>query len=70
MNVMVAGGAGYIGSHAVKQLVEAGHRVVAVDNLYRGHAQAVDRRAVFRAARPGRDRRPGPAAPPRTRSIA
>ena len=47
MNVMVAGGAGYIGSHAVKQLVEAGHRVVAVDNLYRGHAQAVDRRAIF-----------------------
>ncbi len=48
MNVMVAGGAGYIGSHAVKQLVEAGHRVVAVDNLYRGHRQAVDSRAEFR----------------------
>jgi UDP-glucose 4-epimerase len=47
MNVLVAGGAGYIGSHAVKQLVEAGHRVVAVDNLFRGHAQAVDRRAAF-----------------------
>ncbi len=47
MNVMVAGGAGYIGSHAVKQLVEAGHSVVAVDNLYRGHGQAVDRRATF-----------------------
>ncbi len=47
MNVLVAGGAGYIGSHAVRQLIEAGHRVVAVDNLYRGHGQAVDRRAVF-----------------------
>jgi len=47
MNVLVAGGAGYIGSHAVKQLIEAGHRVAAVDNLYRGHAEAVDRRAVF-----------------------
>ncbi len=47
MNVMVAGGAGYIGSHAVRQLIKAGHRVVAVDNLYRGHGQAVDRRAVF-----------------------
>ena len=47
MNVLVAGGAGYIGSHAVKQLIEAGHRVVAVDNLFRGHAQAVDRRAAF-----------------------
>ena len=33
MNVMVAGGAGYIGSHAVKMLIEAGHHVVALDNL-------------------------------------
>jgi UDP-glucose 4-epimerase len=47
MNVMVAGGAGYIGSHAVKQLLEAGHNVVAVDNLFRGHGQAVDRHAAF-----------------------
>ena len=47
MNVMVAGGAGYIGSHAVRQLVEAGHRVVAVDNLYRGHAAAVHGEATF-----------------------
>jgi UDP-glucose 4-epimerase len=44
---MVAGGAGYIGSHAVRQLIEAGHCVVAVDNLYRGHGRAVDRRATF-----------------------
>jgi UDP-glucose 4-epimerase len=47
MNVLVAGGAGYIGSHAVKQLIEAGHRVVVVDNLFRGHARAVHPRAVF-----------------------
>jgi UDP-glucose 4-epimerase len=47
MNVMVAGGAGYIGSHAVKQLIEAGHDVVAVDNLFRGHRRAVDPRAGF-----------------------
>jgi UDP-glucose-4-epimerase GalE len=47
MNVMVAGGAGYIGSHAAKQLLDAGHRVVVVDNLYRGHGRAVDRRAAF-----------------------
>jgi UDP-glucose 4-epimerase len=47
MNVMVTGGAGYIGSHAVKQLIEAGHRVVAVDNLCRGHRQAVHPQAVF-----------------------
>lgn len=47
MNVMVVGGAGYIGSHAVKQLLDAGFRVVAVDNLCRGHAVAVDPRAEF-----------------------
>ena len=47
MNVLVTGGAGYIGSHAVKRLIEAGHRVVAVDNLFRGHRRAVDRRAAF-----------------------
>ena len=47
MNVLVAGGAGYIGSHAVKQLIETGHGVVVVDNLYRGHRRAVDPRATF-----------------------
>lgn len=47
MNVMVAGGAGYIGSHAVKQLIESGHRAVAVDNLYRGHQRAVHPDALF-----------------------
>lgn len=49
MNVLVAGGAGYIGSHAVKALIEAGHAVVVIDNLYRGHAEAVDSRAHFDA---------------------
>lgn len=43
MAIMVTGGAGYIGSHAVKQLLEAGHTVVAVDNLIRGHREAIDR---------------------------
>ncbi len=47
MNVLVAGGAGYIGSHAVKQLIEAGHGTVVVDNLFRGHRRAVDARATF-----------------------
>ncbi|MGH9311268.1 MAG: UDP-glucose 4-epimerase GalE [Vicinamibacterales bacterium] len=41
-NVLVTGGAGYIGSHAVKALVQAGHRVVVYDNLLAGHAEAVD----------------------------
>ncbi|MBN2022604.1 MAG: UDP-glucose 4-epimerase GalE [Pirellulales bacterium] len=50
MRVLVAGGAGYIGSHAAKQLLEAGHEVVVVDNLFRGHEQAVPDGAVFRRA--------------------
>lgn len=42
MNILVTGGAGYIGSHTVKRLLEAGHKVVALDNLYRGHLAALD----------------------------
>lgn len=37
MNVLVAGGAGYIGSHTVKLLKQAGHSVVIYDNVSRGH---------------------------------
>lgn len=41
MRVLVTGGAGYIGSHAVRRLLEDGHRVLAVDNLFRGHVSAI-----------------------------
>ena len=41
MNILVVGGAGYIGSHAVKMLIGAGHDVWVYDNLSRGHAPAV-----------------------------
>ena len=41
MNVLVVGGAGYIGSHCVRQLIAAGHRPVVLDNLVFGHRQAV-----------------------------
>jgi UDP-glucose 4-epimerase len=42
MNVLVAGGAGYIGSHTVKRLKEAGHSPVIYDNLARGHREVID----------------------------
>lgn len=41
MNVLVVGGAGYIGSHCVRQLVAAGHRPIVLDNLVYGHRAAV-----------------------------
>jgi UDP-glucose 4-epimerase len=41
MNVLVVGGAGYIGSHCVRQLVAAGHRPVVLDNLVYGHRAAL-----------------------------
>jgi UDP-glucose 4-epimerase len=40
-SILVTGGAGYIGSHVVQQLGEAGERVVVLDNLGRGFRQAV-----------------------------
>ncbi|MBL8746950.1 MAG: UDP-glucose 4-epimerase GalE [Phycisphaerae bacterium] len=39
MNILVTGGAGYIGTHACKRLLAEGHRVVVIDNLFRGHEQ-------------------------------
>src|ERR1700683_4107471 len=42
MNVLVAGGAGYIGSHTVKRLAEAGHSPIIYDNLSRGHREVID----------------------------
>ncbi|MBS0541337.1 MAG: UDP-glucose 4-epimerase GalE [Proteobacteria bacterium] len=41
MRVLVAGGAGYIGSHTCKALAEAGHVPIVYDNLHTGHAWAV-----------------------------
>src|SRR4029079_4630732 len=47
MNVFVTGGAGYIGSVCVEELLNAAHEVVVFDNLSEGHRAAVDKRATF-----------------------
>ena len=47
MNLFVTGGAGYVGSHCVRALCDAGHGVVVLDNLSQGHRSAVDPRATF-----------------------
>jgi len=42
MNVLLTGGAGYIGSHVLRAVLEAGHNCVVYDSLVKGHARSVD----------------------------
>lgn len=43
MQILVTGGAGYIGSHTIVELLEAGHEVVVIDNLCNGSEEAIRR---------------------------
>lgn len=45
MKVLVTGGAGYIGSHTVKEMSKRGHQVLVYDNLSNGHREAVHKKA-------------------------
>lgn len=47
MKVLVTGGAGFIGSHVSKLLLEEGHQVTIIDNLSHGNKQSLDPRATF-----------------------
>jgi UDP-glucose 4-epimerase len=47
MRILVTGGAGFIGSHVTKQLVDEGVEVIVYDNLSRGFERLVDPRATF-----------------------
>lgn len=47
MNILVTGGAGYIGSFMVRRLLEKGDSVTIVDSLERGHKEVIDKRVNF-----------------------
>jgi len=47
MKVLVVGGAGYIGSHCVRQLEKHGHEPIVVDNLVYGHKQSLAKHIPF-----------------------
>ena len=47
MAILICGGAGYIGSHTVRQLVDAGEEVILVDNLSTGHRAAINPAVKF-----------------------
>lgn len=47
MKILVTGGAGFIGSHVTKQLIEKGYEVVVYDNLSRGFKKLLHPKAQF-----------------------
>jgi UDP-glucose 4-epimerase len=47
MNILVTGGAGYIGSHTIKQLLEKKHKIIVYDNLEYGHKEFIPKEVVF-----------------------
>ena len=53
MTVLVTGGAGYIGSHMVLNLADAGEKIVVLDNLITGFDWAIDGRAIFEPGHAG-----------------
>lgn len=47
MNILITGGAGYIGSIITEELIKKKHKVVVLDNLQQGHKEAVHLKAIF-----------------------
>ena len=43
MNILLTGGAGFIGSHTAVELLNAGHHVIVVDNLYNSSEKVIER---------------------------
>jgi UDP-glucose 4-epimerase len=47
MNILVLGGAGYIGSHTAREIIKAGHNAIIADNLITGYMSAVPAQTKF-----------------------
>ena len=46
-NILVTGGAGYIGSHIVEQLVNTKAKIIIIDNLVTGYRKLINNKAIF-----------------------
>ena len=46
-NILVTGGAGYIGSHIVEQLIKTKARIIVIDNLATGYKKLINKKAIF-----------------------
>ena len=47
MNILITGGAGYIGSHTSLSLIDRGHKVTIIDNLITGNSKLIPKSAEF-----------------------
>ena len=52
MKILVTGGTGYIGSHTCVELINSGHEVVILDNLYNSSAEVIDKIETITGVRP------------------
>ena len=46
-NILITGGAGYIGSHIVEQLVKTKSNIIILDNLITGYKRLINKKAIF-----------------------
>ena len=46
-NILITGGAGYIGSHIVEQLVKTKAKIIIIDNMETGYKKLINKNAIF-----------------------
>ena len=47
MNILITGGAGYIGSHITEQLISKSNKIIIFDNLETGHERLINKKSIF-----------------------